>query len=117
MVKMRAGMGTLGCLFSIFMIVALGYFAVNIGEPFWHYYVFKDRMQQEVRFAGKRSDVTIQRRLRDLADSLELPENARKIKIRRRTGTIEVWAEYYELVELPGLVKEFYFEPRAVGTF
>lgn len=117
MVKARAGKGTLGCLFSLFVVFAIGYFAVNVGRPFWNYYQFRDRMQQEARFASKRSDITIQRRLREYADSLELPANARKVKVRRRTGTIEIWAEYYELVELPGIVKEFYFEPRAVGTF
>lgn len=117
MVKLRAGKGTLGCLFSIFVVFAIGYFSVNVGRPFWNYYQFRDRMQQEARFAAKRSDMTIQRRLQEFADSLGLPENAKKVRVRRRTGTIEIWAEYYELVELPGVVKEFYFEPRAVGTF
>ncbi len=117
MVRARAGRGTLGCLFSIFLVLAIGYFGISIGRPFWNYYQYRDRMQQEARFAGKRSDMTIQRRLRDFADSLHLPENANKVKVRRRTGTIEIWAEYYELITLPGIVKEFYFEPRAVGTF
>ena len=117
MVKSRRGVGTLGCVFSIFMVLAIGYFGMNIGRPFWNYFQFKDRMQQEARFASKRSDITIQKRLRTFADSLGLPENAHKVKVRRRTGTIEIWAEYYELVELPGIVKEFYFAPRAVGTF
>lgn len=117
MVRARAGKGTLGCLFSIFLVFAIGYFGVNVGRPFWNYYQFRDRMQQEARFASKRSDMTIQRRLKDFADSLGLPDNADNVKIRRRTGTIEIWAEYYELVVLPGIVREFYFEPRAVGTF
>ncbi|MBX3175560.1 MAG: hypothetical protein KF709_14195 [Gemmatimonadaceae bacterium] len=117
MVRARAGKGTLGCLFSIFVVLAVGYFGLNVGRPFWNYYQYKDRMQQEARFASKRSNATIQKRLKDFADSLHLPENANKVKVRRRTGTIEIWAEYYELIELPGIVKEFYFEPRAVGTF
>mgnify|MGYP003322028740 CR=1 FL=1 len=117
MVRARAGKGTLGCLLSIFLVLAIGYFGVNIGRPFWNYYQYRDRMQQEARFASKRSNPTIQKRLKDFADSLGLPENANVVKIRRRTGTIEIWAEYYELIELPGIVKEFYFEPRAVGTF
>lgn len=117
MVKPRAGMGTLGCLASIFVLVAIGYFGVSVGRPFWNYYQFRDRMQQEARFASKRSDMTIKRRLTEFADSLGLPDNAKKVRVRRRTGTIEIWAEYYELVTLPGVVKEFYFEPRAVGTF
>lgn len=117
MVKSRLGKGTLGCLFSLFVVFAVGYFAINAGRPFWHYYQFKDAMQQEARFAAKRSNQTIQRRLSTFADSLGLPENAKRVRVRRRTGTIEIWAEYYELIELPGVVKEFYFEPRAVGTF
>ena len=117
MVKARAGKGTLGCLFSIFLVLAIGYFGVNIGRPFWHYYQYQDRMRQEARFAAKRSDLTIQRRLREYADSLGLPEPANKVQVRRREGTIEIWAEYYQIIELPGVAREFYFEPRAVGTF
>lgn len=117
MVKTRPGKGTLGCLFSLLLIFSIGYFGVNIGRPFWNYYQFRDRMTQEARFASKRSDQTIQRRLREYADSLGLPESAARIQVRRRQGTIEIWAEYYEIVELPGVAKEFYFEPRVVGTF
>lgn len=117
MVRARAGKGTLGCLFSIMLVIAIGYFGVNVGRPYWNFYQFRDRMQQEARFAAKRSDITIQRRLSSYADSLGLPENAQRIQVRRRQGTIEIWAEYYEIVELPGVAREFYFEPRAVGTF
>lgn len=117
MVKARVGAGTLGCLFSIFLAVAIGYFGVNAGRPFWNYYQFRDRMRQEVRFAAKRSDLTIQRRLSDFADSLDLPEAAQRISVRRRSGTIEVWTEYYEIIELPLVAREFFFEPRAVGTY
>lgn len=117
MVKARVGAGTLGCLMSIFIAVAIGYFGVNIGRPFWKYYQFQDAMRQEVRFAARRSDLTIQRRLRDFADSLDLPEAAQRVNVRRRRGAIEVWAEYYEIIELPLIAREFYFEPRAVGTF
>lgn len=117
MVKRRVGAGTLGCLFSIFLVVAIGYFGVNAGRPFWNYYQFRDAMRQEVRFAARRSDQTIQRRLREFADSLNLPESAQRVNVRRRRGTIEVWAEYYEIIELPLIAREFYFEPRAVGTF
>jgi hypothetical protein len=117
MVKLRRGIGTLGCLFSITLVVALGYFGVNIGRPFVNAYRFEDRMKQEARFASKRSDVTIQRRLRLYADSLGLPEAAQRIGIRRRGGAIEIWAEYYEIIEFPGVVRELYFSPSAVGTF
>ncbi len=117
MVKARAGKGTLGCLFSLTLVIAIGYFGLNIGRPFWNAYRFQDRMRQEARFASKRSDLTIQRRLREYADSLGLPEAAHRIGIRRRSGAIEIWADYYEIIEFPGVVRELYFSPHAVGTF
>jgi len=117
MVKARSGRSTLGCLTIVLFLMALGYFGVNVGRPFWHNYKFEDRMRQEARFAAKRSDLTIQRRLRVYADSLGLPEAAQKVKVRRRQGTIELWTEYYVVVELPGIVREFRFSPQVVGTF
>ncbi|MBX3133124.1 MAG: hypothetical protein KF689_07050 [Gemmatimonadaceae bacterium] len=113
----RRGASTLGCLFSIFLVIAIVYFGVNAGRPFWHNYKFQDRMAQEARFAAKRSDLTIQRRLAEYADSLKLPEAAQRVRVRRRSGTIEIWADYYVNIELPGIVREFHFQPRAVGTF
>lgn len=117
MVRARDGRSTLGCLFSLVLLMAVGYFAVNIGRPFWEDYQFEDRMRQEARFAAKRSDLTIQRRLRDYADSLGLPEAAQKVQVRRRAGTIEIWTEYYVVVELPGMVRHFRFSPQVVGTY
>lgn len=46
-----------------------------------------------------------------------LPEAAQRVRVRRRSGTIEIWADYYVNIELPGIVREFHFQPRAVGTF
>ena len=115
--RTRRGSSTLGCLFSIFLVIAVVYFGLNAGRPFWHNYKFQDRMAQEARFAGKRSDLTIRRRLGEFADSLGLPESARRVKVRRRAGTIEIWAEYYVNIEFPGFVREHFFQPRAVGTY
>jgi hypothetical protein len=117
MVRARAGKGTLGCLVSLLFVAAVAYFSFNIGQTYWSYLQFRDRMRQEARFAQHRSDALIVRRLREYADSLGLPEGARKVHVRRRGRTIEIWAEYYENVELPLVVKEFYFHPQAVGTF
>ncbi len=113
----RPGKGTIGCLFSIFIVIALGYFGLNTGRHFWLNYQYEDRMKQEARFAAKRSDQTIQRRLSSYADSLGLPETAQRARVRRRAGTIEIWADYYVIIEFPGIVREVHFEPRAVGTF
>lgn len=117
MVNARSGRSTLGCLLSVLIVMALGYFSVNVGRPFWDNYQFQDRMRQEARFAAKRSDITIQRRLSVFADSLGLPEAAHKVTVRRRQGTIEIWTEYYVVVEFPGVVREIHFAPQVVGTY
>ena len=117
MVKRRAGKGALGCLLTLVIVGAIGYFAWSVGSTYWAYYQFQDRMKQEARFAMHRSDALIQRRLRDFADSLGLPEGAQQVNVRRRQRTIQIWAEYYQILEFPGFVREVFFHPQAVGTF
>jgi len=117
MVRARAGKGSLGCIVSILLVATVSYFATNIGRSYWNFVQFQDRMKQEARFAQHRSDATIARRLRSYSDSLGLPEGASKVTVRRRGRTIHIWSEYYEHIELPGMVREFYFHPEAVGTF
>jgi hypothetical protein len=117
MVRARAGKVGLGCLLSLAVIAVIGYFAFHVGTAYWSYYQFQDRMKQEARFAMHRSDALITKRLREYADSLDLPEGARNVNVRRRQRTIQIWAEYYQIIEFPGFVREVYFHPQAVGTF
>ncbi len=117
MVTRRAGLSTLGCLFTLLLLTAAGYFAVNVGEPYLRYYRYQDAMGQEVRFAASRTDDAIKRRLAAFADSLGLPAEAGRVSVRRRDNSIAVWSEYYEHVELPLFVRDFYFNPSAEGTF
>ena len=117
MVKRRVGKGGLGCLFALVLLSALGWFGYHIGTKYWKFYQFQDRMRSEARFAAHRSDLLIARRLREYADSLKLPEGAQKVTVRRRRGTIQIWADYYEIIEFPGFVREVHFRPEAVGTF
>ncbi len=117
MVKARAGKGALGGLLWLVILGGGAYFGIHIGTKYWHFYQYQDRMRQEARFATHRSDQLIQRRLRAYADSLKLPEGAQKVTVRRRAGTIHIWAEYYEVIEFPGFVREKLFHPEVVATF
>lgn len=116
MVSARRGAGKLGCLFSLLIAVTVAYFAVNIGEVYWRFYQFEDAMQQQVRFAASRTNDTIVRHLRAKADSLGLPEDAGRVRVRRGRREITIWAEYTEHVELPLFVRELHFTPRADGA-
>jgi hypothetical protein len=117
MVRSRPGKGGLGGLLTLVILGFFIYFGVHIGTKYWSYYQFQDRMRQEARFARHRSDVLISRRLREFADSLGLPEAAHKVTVRRRSGTIHIWAEYYDVIEFPGFVREVHFHPEVVATF
>jgi hypothetical protein len=114
-VRTRRGASSLGCLFTLLILAVVIYFGVNIGEIYWRNYEFQDDMTQEVRFAAHSSDAIIRNRLKAAADSLELPEDARDILIRRTQTTISIEAQYYEHIELPMYVRSVLFHPHAEG--
>jgi hypothetical protein len=118
-VKERGGRVSLGCLFTLLLLTAALYFAVNVGEVFWRYYRYRDAMQQEARFAHMRTDQAIARRLTSVADSLGLPDAAEQVAIRRDAGRrrVTIAADYDERVELPGFVRTIRFSPRAEATY
>ena len=113
----RRGRTSPGCLFLLLLVVAAGYFGANIGEVYYHYYVYRDAMEQEARLAAHNSDDAIRQHLRALADSLGLPEGAQTINIRRVPGRIAIWSDYYDHVELPMYVHEFHLTPRAEQVY
>ncbi len=115
MVTGRRGASKLGCLFSLLVLVTFGYFAFNIGEVYFRYYAYQDAIEQEVRFAGTRTDDAIRRRLVAAADSLGLPEAAGQVQLRRSANRISISADYTEHVELPLFVRPFRFRPSAEG--
>jgi hypothetical protein len=117
MVTPRRGASTLGCLFSLLVAVAIAYFGVNIGAPYWRYYRFRDAFQQEVRFAERKSDAEIVTTLRLKADSLALPPMAHRINVRRTPADIIIWAEYAETVDFPFVTKDITFRPLAQRAF
>ena len=111
----RPGRSALGCLFSLLIVVAVGYFAVNAGESYWRFYQFQDDMRQEVNFARERTNEQIITRLRASVDSLGLPDEAKAISIRRSENGISVEASYNDRVEMPMYVKEIHYRAHAEG--
>lgn len=113
----RGGRSTVGCLLTLLVLVAVGYFAVNVGEVYFRFFQFRDSMQQTARFAAHFDDETIRQRLRAAADSLNLPESAGRVQVRRRDHYIVIWTEYFDQFELPGYVREVRFDPRVESAF
>jgi len=113
--RQRRGSSQMGCLFTLLIVAAIIYFGVNIGETYWRFYEYQDDMAQEVRFAAHSPDDVIVNRLKAAADSLELPEAAGNVQIRRTQTTISIESEYYDRIELPMYVREVRFHPHAEG--
>jgi hypothetical protein len=116
-VRARRGISKLGCLFTVLLLVAAGYFGLRAAESYFRYLKFKDAMSQEVRFRGELSDESIKQRLRSVADSLGLPPEAGNVKVTRNLRVVTVESEYDETIELPGYRREVRYSPRVSSTF
>ena len=110
--RARPGRSSLGCLVTLLVLVAAGYFGVNAGEAWLRFYQFQDAMKQEARFASRRTDDEIRKRLRAKADSLGLPpEAAKQLRVRRTGSALRIRSEYEEVIEMPLVVRRLRFEP------
>jgi len=101
----------------IVLVVAVLYYGFNIGNVYWRAYQFQDAMTQESRFAARNGNEIIIAHLRAQADSLDLPEGAKKIQIRRKPEQIWIWSEYIEVVPLPWKDQEINFNPHVERVF
>ena len=117
MVIRRFGASTLGCLFTMLVVAAVAYFGVNVGAPYFRYYQFRDAMEQEARFAERKTDSQIISTLRLKADSLMLPAPAHKINVRRTPRQITIWTDYSETIEFPFVTRDITFRPLVERAF
>lgn len=112
----RAGKSRLGCLFTLLVLVFLGYYGVQAGQVYLRYYRLKDEMQSQARLAPSIDDVTIQRRLIRKVQEIGLPDAARSnLRIRRlaRPREIRISTEYREVLELPFYAYTLTLKPSA----
>jgi hypothetical protein len=114
----RLGGVRLGCLLLLVIVGGAMYYGAPLGDMYWKYYQFRDAFRQEVRFASQHTDDDIRRHLRALADTLQLPEEADTIFVKRKHNHILIWTEYYDHVDVPFVARDsFYFNPQAEGDF
>ncbi len=113
MVKTRRGASTLGCLFSLLIAVVIAYFGYGVAEVYIRSYRFNDALTNQAKFAKHASDDEIRKRLRSLADSLGLPEEAGQVRIRRTANRITISSTYSEFLDLPGFARTVSFSPSA----
>lgn len=113
MVSSRRGASTLGCLFSVLVLIAAGYFGLKIGNVYWRAADFESTMKAQAENAETTTNEQILKRLIAKADSLGLPEEAQDITVDRQGRHISISADYVEMVELPLHVRSFHFTPKA----
>lgn len=116
MVSSRRGASSTGCLFSLLVAAAVIYVGVKIGGAYWRFYEYQDDMRQIVTYSPRATNESMLAKLRASADSLELPDAAREISIRRTDSAIGIEAEYDEHIELPMYARDIHFHPHAEGT-
>jgi hypothetical protein len=86
----RSGKVKLGCLLTIALLAAGVYVSIVNVPTYISYWAMKDEMNTQAQFAVNLDDETIRRRLRAKADELQLPAEARRIAIRRRSRPREI---------------------------
>jgi len=113
----RRGSGAAGCLIPLLFVALVIYIGRDFARAYFRYYQYSDAMRQEVRL-GDRSDDSITVHLRSLADSLDLPGNARNVRIPHTPAGISIWSDYDEHVELPfNQEKVIHFHPNSETRF
>lgn len=113
----RKGITKVGCLFSLLVIAAVGYFGMPAVDAYLRYARYKDAMRQELRFRAELPDPELRMRFRVIADSLGLPPEAGEVSITRNRGLVTVESSYEEVVPLPGTERRLIFEPRAERSY
>lgn len=114
--RRRADVGAsrLGCLVRLALVLAAGYYAFHLLEPYVRYLRIQDTLKQQATFAVNLSDQEIRRRVVEDVVKLGLPESAKTVYIDRIKGErIVIWLEYTETIALPGFKRDFHFTPRA----
>lgn len=112
----RRGASTLGCLIPLLILAVAGYFGAGFAQAYFHFYQFKDAMGQDARFAITLTDEQIKGHLSSLADSLELPADAKQITVSRSPTLIAISTDYDEVIKLPFKKEQvLHFHPSAVS--
>ena len=117
MVRARRGATKLGCLVWLLFTSALGYFGYPAGEKYIRYLKYKDAMEQELIHRAQRPLPEIRARMRFIADSLGLPEDAGIVVVKRTGREISIEAHYDETFDLPGFKRDVHFEPRVQRSY
>lgn len=97
------GASTIGCLFTLLILVAILYYGVDIGRIYWNYYRLEDEMETSARFASGETDDQIVKHLIGVSEDLGLPAESRRFIIVRtqHPNEVTIRTSYRVELELP----------------
>ena len=116
MVVRRAGRTKLGCLVQLLVLATVGYFGWGAGEVYLRYLTWKDVVELEARFRAQKSIPEIRQRIKFLADSLGMPEEAGVALVRKSAKQTFIESHYDETIILPGFRRDVHFEVKVAGN-
>jgi hypothetical protein len=115
--RRRAGASKLGCLIQLAILALLVFAGVQVGSVYLRFYRFQDAMKQQARFADNETNETILARLRATADTLQLPDEAHDVTVKRTKQDLFIGAEYSDTVDLRVYKRAIRFKPSVARTF
>jgi hypothetical protein len=113
----RAGAARLGCLAFSIVIAIIAYCGAYAGQSYWKYYQFDDAFKNEAKFAAHYTDKQIKEHLRQMADSLLLPDDAYDIVVDRGKHHIDITTQYYDHVKFGPVTRDFYYSPHGEADY
>jgi hypothetical protein len=119
LLRNRRGAGTFGCLFTLLLFAGSLYFGLPVGHSYWRYTRLRDEMKTTVRFAQTIADDQMVRQILLMVDQLELPREARRIRVTRNPNSrrIMIQTAWTEELVLPFLTREIRYNPRVEGVY
>ena len=110
--RMRHARGDsrLGCaiwmiLLAVFVLVCYKMVPVKIAHS-----TLQDFMNEEAKFAGRRTAEQIKKRVMERAQELEIPLDPKKLEVKRHQGRVRMKGTYTVPVEFPGYTYVWDFE-------
>lgn len=109
------GASTIGCLFTLLILVAILYYGVDIGRIYWNYYRLEDEMETSARFASTQRDDEIIKHLIGVSEDLGLPAESRRFIIQRsqHPPLVTIKTTYRVELELPFQRRTLVMRPEA----
>ena len=107
------GEGRLGTLFGLCVLALTIYLGYKVIPVMINAYAFRDYIEQETRFAAlKKRDEEVVKSVLRKAQELELPVDAKNIKVNRSTTYFDIVVRYTVPIETPVYTYRWDFDER-----